>query len=255
MNVKGCTALVTGAASGLGAATMQMLVEQGASVAIADLPSSDGERLAAELGSSARFFALDVTKPEQVEATLTHVVEVFGQLDVTVNCAGIAARRRIVNRQRRPHPLSDFRRMIDVNLAGTWDVARWSAYHMAINPPRADDERGVIVNVASVAACAGGTGQSAYAASKAGVAGMTLPMARDLAHWGIRVVAIAPGAFETPILASTPPEQIEQVIGQALFPPRLGLPEEFARLVHTIVETPAFNAEVIPLHTALRTDE
>jgi NAD(P)-dependent dehydrogenase (short-subunit alcohol dehydrogenase family) len=174
---------------------------------------------------------------------------------VTVNCAGIARRARIVNRKGVPQPLEDFRRIVDVNLVGTWDVSRWSAYRMIGNEPLADGERGVILTVASIAAFTGGAGQTSYAASKAGVAGMTLPMARDLAHWGIRVVGIAPGAFDTPILGSVRPEQAARVVGQPLFPRRLGHPSEFAHVVRAVVENPALNAEVIPLHTALEQDD
>ena len=250
MEITGRTVLVTGGGSGLGAATARMVVDHGGSVVLADVDKDRGERVAAELGERARFVATDVTDEASVRQAVAVAADGEG-LHAAVNCAGIAPAERVLGRQG-PHSLARFVAAIQVNLVGTFNVTRLAAEAMAGNGPLADGERGVIVHTASVAAFDGQIGQAAYAASKAGVAGMTLPIARELARLGIRVMAVAPGIFDTPMLAGLP-EQVRASLGaQVPFPSRLGRPEEYAALVRHIVENPMLNGETIRLDGAIR---
>jgi NAD(P)-dependent dehydrogenase (short-subunit alcohol dehydrogenase family) len=251
VDITGGTVLVTGAGSGLGAATARMVVEAGGSVVVADVDRDRGGRVADELGERARFVATDVTDEASVRDAVAVAAE-RGGLRVAVSCAGIAPAERVLGRQG-PHSLERFVATIRVNLVGSFNVARLAAEAMAANDPLPDDgERGVIVNTASVAAFDGQIGQAAYAASKAGVAGMTLPIARELARVGIRVMAIAPGIFDTPMLAAMPDEVRASLGAQVPFPSRLGRPEEYAALVRHIVENPMLNGETIRLDGAIR---
>ncbi|MGH8702391.1 MAG: 3-hydroxyacyl-CoA dehydrogenase [Burkholderiales bacterium] len=251
MQVAGHTFLVTGGASGLGAATARRLAGAGANVVIADTNSEPGKRLAAELGSRANFTAADVTDESQVGTAIAAAGEKFGALHGAVNCAGIAPGERILGKGG-AHRLDTFRRAVEINLVGTFNVLRLVAQAMERNAPDAGGERGVIINTASVAAFDGQVGQAAYSASKAGVTGLTLPAARELARFGIRVMAIAPGIFETPMVAAFTPELQQALAAQIPFPPRLGKPDEFAALVEHIIVNPMLNGEVIRLDGALR---
>ena len=250
MEIAGRTVLVTGGGSGLGAATARMVVEQGGSAVVADVDTERGERVAAELGERARFVPTDVTDEASVGAAVAAALE-LGGLHVAVSCAGIAPAERVLGRDG-PHSLARFVAAIQVNLVGTFNVTRLAAEAMAGNEPLADGERGVIVNTASVAAFDGQIGQAAYSASKAGVAGMTLPIARELARLGIRVMAIAPGIFDTPMLAAMPDQVRDSLGAQVPFPSRLGRPGEYAALVRHIVENPMLNGETIRLDGAIR---
>jgi len=251
MEIDGCVALVTGGASGLGEATVRRILEQGGRAVILDRPGSAGEELAAALGTRTAFAPADVTSAEEVSAAVARAIERFGRLDVAVNCAGIGAAMRTVSKQG-PMPLELFTKVVSVNLIGTFNVIRLAAAQMASNAPNAEGERGVIVNTASTAAFDGQIGQAAYSASKGGVVGMTLPIARDLASLGIRVMTIAPGTFDTPMLVLLPDEQRRALAAQIPFPSRLGRPGEFAALACHIVENPMLNGETIRLDGALR---
>lgn len=252
MKVEGLGCLVTGGASGLGEATVRMLVENGARVAILDRPGSRGDELVAQLGGNALFTPADVTEEEQVrEAVKTAEEGVGGALKVVVNCAGIGMAMRTLGREG-PHNLAIFNRVIQVNLVGTFNVIRLSADRMQHNEPNDEGERGVIVNTASVAAFEGQIGQAAYSASKAGVVGMTLPIARELGRFGIRVVTIAPGVFETPMLGGLNEESRQALVKDAVFPARLGRPSEYALLVRQVIENPMLNGETIRLDGGLR---
>jgi NAD(P)-dependent dehydrogenase (short-subunit alcohol dehydrogenase family) len=251
VKIAGKTALVTGGASGLGLATVRGLIAAGANVVIVDLPSSDGEVIAKELGDQARFSAADVTVEEDVRAAVDEALAHFESLHIVVNCAGVGWAGRVLNRDGEPLDLERFAAVVGINLIGTFNVLRLGAAAIARNEPE-EGERGVIVNTASIAAFEGQIGQAAYAASKGGIAGMTLPLARDLASRLIRCVAIAPGTFDTPMLAGLPEESRRQ-LGEAIpHPHRLGRPPEFAALVCHIVENPMLNGEVIRLDGALR---
>jgi NAD(P)-dependent dehydrogenase (short-subunit alcohol dehydrogenase family) len=251
MEIKGVGALVTGGASGLGAATVRRLVAGGAKVIIADLNAETGQALERELSSQVKFVATDVTDEDSTKAAVGAAVEQFGGLYVLVNCAGIAIAEKVVGKSG-PHDLKRFMTVIQVNLIGVFNSLRIGADAMAKNGPNDEGERGVIINTASVAAFEGQIGQIAYAASKGGVAAMTLPAARDLASFGIRVVTIAPGIFDTPMMAGLP-EPARISLGQQVpFPSRLGRPEEYAQLVQSIVENPMLNGEVIRLDGAIR---
>ena len=251
MQIDGRGALVTGGASGLGAATTRDLVASGARVAILDLPRSPGEEVAKELGPAALFCPTDVTDAEQVEAAVERSVQSFGALHIAVNCAGIGWAQRTVTREG-PQPIEHFRRVLEVNLIGTFNAIRFAADRMIKNDADPGGERGVIINTASVAAYDGQIGQVAYSASKGGIVGMTLPIARDLASLGVRCVTIAPGLFETPLLGSMPPEAREVLAANVPFPHRLGQPPEYAALVRSIVENPMLNGLTIRLDGALR---
>ena len=251
MQLAGSVAMITGGASGLGAATARLFGGAGAQLALCDLNAEAGNALAAELGNNGLFVKTDVTKSEDIQAALTQVQERFGGLHIVVNCAGIATAERVIGRQG-PLSLERFERVIQVNLIGTFNVIRLTAGLIMQNTPNTEGERGVIINTASVAAFEGQIGQPAYAASKAGVAGMTLPIAREFAAHGIRVVAIAPGVFDTPMVAGLP-EPARQALSAAVpFPQRLGRPDEYAALARHIVENVMLNGETIRLDGALR---
>ncbi|GAA1720912.1 3-hydroxyacyl-CoA dehydrogenase [Fodinicola feengrottensis] len=249
MQIAGSVALVTGGASGLGLATVRKLVESGAKAVILDLPSSQGKQIAEELGDSATFVAADVTDEGQVTAAVQTAVG-LGPLRIAVNCAGIGNAHRTVNKNG-PFPLDAFAKVIQVNLIGTFNVIRLAAAEIVKTEP-IDGERGVIVNTASVAAFDGQIGQAAYSASKGGIVGMTLPIARDLASMLVRVVTIAPGLFETPLLGALPDEAKKSLGAQVPHPSRLGQPPEYAALAAHIVENPMLNGEVIRLDGAIR---
>ncbi len=252
MNAEGIAALVTGAGSGLGAATARELAKRGARVTILDLGTSPGKDVAAEIGENALFCETDVTDEDQVAAALDQSEERFGGLRVAINCAGIGWAERTLSKTLEPHQPQGFRKVIEVNLIGTFNVLRQSAARIAKNEPDANGERGVIVNTASAAAYEGQIGQAAYSASKGGIVGMTLPVARDLAPLGIRVCSIAPGLFKTPLLMGLPESAREALERTIPFPSRLGEPPEFAALVLHIVENPMLNGEVIRIDGALR---
>jgi len=251
MQVEGKGALVAGGASGLGAATARALVEAGASVTIADLNAAKGEALAAELGEAATFVEVDVTEEAAVSGAVAAAASAAGGLRVSVCCAGIGWAERVAHRNG-PHNLDLFVNVIRVNLIGTFNVLRLAAAAMSENEPDAEGERGVCINTASIAAFDGQIGQVAYAASKGGIVGMTLPAARDMASRGIRVVTIAPGLFDTPLLAALPEEARETLGAGIPFPSRLGRPGEYAQLVGQIVANPMLNGETIRLDGALR---
>jgi NAD(P)-dependent dehydrogenase (short-subunit alcohol dehydrogenase family) len=251
MQIKGGTFLVTGGASGLGEGTVKMLAQAGGNVVIADLQADKGEALAKQLGARARFARCDVTSEADGQGAIERAVRDFGALQGLVNCAGIAIAERTVKKDG-PHALASFSRVIQINLIGTFNMIRLAAVAMAKGQPNAAGERGVIVNTASVAAFDGQIGQAAYSASKGGVVGMTLPVARDLSRDGIRVCTIAPGIFETPMMAGLAKDVQESLGRMVPFPPRLGRPAEFASLVLEIVRNPMLNGEVIRLDGAIR---
>ena len=242
--------IVTGAASGLGEATARMIVARGGSVILADINPA-GAALATALGPAAHFVPTDVTQEADGICAVETAKENFGALHGLVNCAGVAPSERIAGRNG-PHSLETFTRAVTINLVGTFNMLRLAAVAIAANQPMADGERGVIINTASVAAFEGQIGQAAYAASKAGVAGLTLPAARELARFGIRVVTIAPGLFMTPMMAGFSPEVQQSLAQTVLFPQRLGKPEEFAELVASICAQTMLNGETIRLDGALR---
>ena len=251
MNVAGSVFMVTGGGSGLGAAVAERLVAGGASVFIADINAEGGQNVAARLGSEVGFIRTDVTSEDDGRAAVDAAVQRFGKLHGLVNCAGIAPGEKVLGRDG-PHRLESFARAIAINLIGTFNMIRLAAEAMARNEPDADGNRGVIVNTASVAAFDGQIGQAAYAASKGGVAAMTLPIARELARHGIRVATIAPGIFETPMMAGLP-EDVQDSLGKSVpYPSRLGRPQEYAAMVQHIVENDYLNGEVIRLDGALR---
>ncbi|MEA2507902.1 MAG: hypothetical protein QOH48_2520 [Actinomycetota bacterium] len=251
MKIAGKTALVTGGASGLGLAAVRTLVAAGCNVVIVDLPDSDGEVVAKELGGRTRFSAADVTDEAGVRAAVDSALASFERLHIVVNCAGVGWAGRVLDRNGEPLDLERFAAVVRINLIGTFNVLRLAVAAVASNEPE-EGERGVIVNTASIAAFDGQIGQAAYSASKGGIVGMTLPVARDLASKLIRCVAIAPGTFDTPMLAGLP-EEARRQLGEAIpHPHRLGRPEEFAALVRHIVENPMLNGEVIRLDGALR---
>jgi NAD(P)-dependent dehydrogenase (short-subunit alcohol dehydrogenase family) len=251
MNVSGSTALVSGGSSGLGGACVRLLAENGANVAILDVNQQAGEKLAADLGERVRFVKTDVTDEQSVKHAVDAAVRTFGGLQIAVQCAGIAIAEKLLGKNG-PHGLASFSKVIAVNLVGTFNVIRLAAEAMARNAPNAAGERGVIVSTASIAAFEGQIGQVAYAASKGGVAAMTLPLARELARSGIRVMALAPGIFDTPLLAGLPEPARVSLGEQVPFPSRLGRPAEFAALVRHIIENEMLNGEVIRLDGALR---
>ena len=249
MQLSTTAAVITGGASGLGEATARHFAEQGAQVTLFDRDAERGRMVAAEIGGL--FVQTDVTDEGSVSAAIGEAVASMGRITATVNCAGIAIGAKTVGRDG-PHTLDAFQRTIDINLVGTFNVARLAAAEMAKNAPDPDGARGVIINTASIAAFDGQKGQAAYAASKGGVVGMTLPMARDLASTGIRVMAIAPGIFMTPMLAGLPQEVQAQLAADVPNPARLGDPREYGRLAGFIVEMGYLNGEVIRIDGALR---
>ena len=251
MNIQGAGALVTGGASGLGAAVVRMLCGAGATAVIADVNRAVGEELVNQVGGNSKFVEADVAAENAMKTAVAAAASAPGGLRILVNCAGIAIAEKILGKDG-AHPLDRYERVIRVNLIGTFNATRLAAEAMAKNEPDAGGERGVIVCTASVAAFDGQMGQIAYSASKGGIAAMTLPAARDLARYGIRVMSIAPGIFDTPLLAGLP-EPARISLGQQVpFPSRLGKPEEYAALVRHIVENPMLNGEVIRLDGALR---
>jgi NAD(P)-dependent dehydrogenase (short-subunit alcohol dehydrogenase family) len=254
MNINGMSAIVTGGASGLGAQTARELARRGAKVAVLDRNGEGAQAIAKEIGGLG--FECDITSSESVIAALNAAREVHGAARILMNIAGIGTAKRLIAKDGTPMPLEDFKRVIDVNLVGTFNVIRLAAAQMVkLDPlPDADtsNERGVIVNTASVAAFDGQVGQEAYAASKGGIVSLTLPLARDLAQFGVRVVTIAPGLFLTPLMAELPQAVQESLAASIPFPKRLGKPEEFAQLAAAIVENLALNGEVIRLDGALR---
>ena len=250
MQIKDHAFLVAGGGSGLGAATARMLVQAGGKVVIADVNAA-GEDFAKSLGAHAKFLKTDVTDEVQTQAAVDLCVSAFGAIHGAVNCAGVAPGERVVGKTG-PHNLASFERAIRVNLVGTFNVIRLAAHRMSTQAPLPSGERGVIVNTSSVASMDGQIGQAAYAASKAGVNGMTLPIARELARFGIRVMTIAPGIFDTPMLQGMSEEVRASLGAQIPFPSRLGKPEEYAALVKHIIENEVLNGEVIRLDGAIR---
>ena len=252
MKLENSVALVTGGASGLGRATAERFLAGGAKVIILDREQSNGAEVAKQLGERCAFAPADVTSAELVQKAVSLAVERFGALHVAVNCAGTGIGEKTFSPKTGPANLDNFKRIIEINLVGTFNVIRLSAEAMAKNTPNEAGERGVLINTASVAAFDGQIGQAAYSASKGGVVGMTLPIARDLAPVGIRICTIAPGLFDTPLLGSLP-ENIRQALGaQVPFPSRLGRPTEYAQLAQQIVENEMLNGETIRLDGAIR---
>ncbi|HZZ26727.1 MAG TPA: SDR family NAD(P)-dependent oxidoreductase [Pirellulales bacterium] len=251
MQIKDNTFLITGGASGLGMACARRLVAAGGQVVIADLNEAIGQAFAVELGRAARFVHTDVTSEHDAKVVIETVQREFGPLQGLVQCAGILGAARLVGKHG-PHDMALFERVIRVNLIGTFNMLRLAAATMSTNTPHSNGERGVIVNTSSVAAFEGQIGQAAYAASKGAVASLTLPAARELARFGIRVLAIAPGIFETAMMAATTNELRKSLSEQILFPPRFGKPEEFAQLVQSIIENTYLNGTVIRLDGAVR---
>ena len=250
MQIQGNVFLVTGGGSGLGAATATVLSSHGGKVVLADV-SEAGQALAQKLGANAKFIKTDVTDEASMQAAVELCVSGFGGIHGLVNCAGVAPGERVVGKTG-PHALASFERAVKINLVGTFNAIRLAAAKMSVQPAFASGERGVIVNTSSVASMDGQIGQAAYAASKAGVNGMTLPIARELARFGIRVVTIAPGIFDTPMLQGMSEEIRASLGAQIPFPSRLGKPEEYAALVRHIVENEVLNGEVIRLDGAIR---
>ena len=252
MKLQGLNALITGGASGLGEATARRFIQQGAKAVIIDLNEERGQALVKELGSDKlQFVKADVSKELAVQDAVDAVLQHFGALHIAVNCAGIGPAHKTLSKGK-AHPLDMFQKVIQVNLIGTFNVIRLAAEAMDQNDPKEGGEKGVIINTASVAAFDGQVGQAAYSASKGGIVGMTLPIARDLSRNGIRVLTIAPGLFNTPLLASLPEEARVSLGQQVPFPPRLGDPAEYAQLAQQIVENQMLNGEVIRLDGAIR---
>ncbi|HEU5140192.1 MAG TPA: 3-hydroxyacyl-CoA dehydrogenase [Bacillales bacterium] len=251
MKMPGITAVVTGGASGLGEATVRNVVAQGGNAVIFDVQEEKGKALAEELGEKVWYVKTDVTDEASVQASVEEAVNHFGSIGMVVNCAGIAIGEKTISKNG-PHDLDSFTKVIQVNLVGSFNVIRLAAEKLAENEPNDDGERGIIVNTASVAAFDGQIGQAAYSASKGGIVGMTLPIARDLSKHGIRVMTIAPGVFETPLFAKLPEKAREALGKMTPFPSRLGRAEEYARLVESIVGNPMLNGEVIRLDGAIR---
>ncbi len=251
MQVKDSVAVIVGGASGMARATAFDLAERGAKIAIFDLPSSEGEKVAAQIGDGTLFVPLDVTDHEAVEAAIDRVVDELGAIHIGVNVAGGGAARRTISKKG-PHPIDEFRRVVELNLIATFNLVRLQADRMTRNEPNEDDERGVIINTASIAAFEGQIGQVAYAAAKSGIVGMTFTAARDLGSLGIRVVAIAPSLFDTGLTKLAPDDMKAALVRDAAFPKRMGKPEEFARLARAIVETPMLNGTTIRLDAGQR---
>ena len=251
MDVKSCKAIVTGGASGLGEACVRNFVGLGGKAAILDFDETRGEKLAAELGSNVIYAKADVTGEESVQAAIKKTMDAFGSINVVINCAGVGDPGKVLSKKG-PMALSFFNRVVQINLVGTFNVIRLAVAQMVKNTGNKDGEKGVIINTASVAAFDGQIGQPAYSASKAGVVGMTLPIARECAEYGIRVMTIAPGLFNTPMLAQLP-EAAREALGKMVpFPQRLGDPMEYAKLAQHIIENPMLNGEVIRLDGAIR---
>lgn len=251
MEIKDSVAVVTGGASGLGEACVRSLLEKGGKVSILDFAEERGQKVASELGDAALFCLTDITKEEDVQAAINKTIEAFGAVHIAVNCAGVGIPAKVLGKEG-PMSMDHFNKVVQINLIGTMNVVRLAAEKMVNNQGNDGGEKGVVINVASVAAFDGQIGQAAYSASKAGVAGMTLPIAREFAEYGIRIMTIAPGIFRTPMLEGLP-ENVQEALGKMVpFPQRLGEPSEFAALVQHIVENPMLNGEVIRLDGALR---
>ena len=251
MELKEKVAIVTGGASGLGEACTRRFALEGANIGILDVDEEKGNRLAAELGAQAIYCRTDVTSEQSVQAAVDRTVAEFGGIHVVINCAGVGTAAKVLGKSG-PMALEHFNRVVQINLVGTLNVIRLAAAKIVANTPNADGEKGVVINTASAAAFDGQIGQAAYSASKAGVVGMTLPIAREFADYGIRVMTIAPGLFKTPMLESLP-EKVQTALGQMVpFPKRLGKPSEFARLSGDIVKNPMLNGETIRLDGAIR---
>jgi len=251
MEIKDSVAIVTGGASGLGEACVRALLGEGGKVAILDFAEERGQKVASELGDAALFCLTDITKEEDVQAAIDKTVEAFGAIHIAVNCAGVGIPAKVLGKEG-PMSMDHFNKVVQINLIGTMNVVRLAAEKMVKNHGDDDGEKGVVINVASVAAFDGQIGQAAYSASKAGVAGMTLPIAREFAEYGIRIMTIAPGIFLTPMLQGLD-EKVQEALGKMVpFPKRLGEPSEFAALVQHIVENSMLNGEVIRLDGALR---
>jgi NAD(P)-dependent dehydrogenase (short-subunit alcohol dehydrogenase family) len=251
MIIQNKTFLITGGGSGLGAATAQAIVNAGGNVVLADVNATQGEAFAKQLGAKARFVKTDVTSESDVKAAIEAAKSAFGGLNGAVNCAGVGAPAKVLGKDG-PHPLDVFQRVIHINLIGTFNVIRLTAAAMAEQQPDAGGERGVIINTSSVASYEGQIGQAAYSASKGGVNAMTLPIARELARSGIRVVTIAPGLFDTPMMAGLPEAARESLGAQVPFPSRLGHPDEYAALAKHIIENTMLNGSVLRLDGAIR---
>ena len=251
MEIKDSVALITGGASGLGEACVRALLGEGGKVAILDFAEERGQKVASELGDAALFCLTDITKEEDVQAAIDKTIEAFGAVHIAINCAGVGIPAKVLGKEG-PMSMNHFNKVVQINLIGTMNVVRLAAEKMVKNQGNDDGEKGVVINVASVAAFDGQIGQAAYSASKAGVAGMTLPIAREFAEYGIRIMTIAPGIFRTPMLEGLP-ENVQEALGKMVpFPRRLGEPSEFAGLVQHIVENSMLNGEVIRLDGALR---
>jgi NAD(P)-dependent dehydrogenase (short-subunit alcohol dehydrogenase family) len=251
MTIQNKTFLITGGASGLGFATAKMIVDNGGNAVILDVNVETGEKAETSLGEKVKFVKTDVANEEQVQDAIDVAINHFGEIHGVVNCAGVGPAMRVVGKNG-PHSLDFFSKVININLIGTFNVIRLATNVMQNNEPNENGERGVIINTASVAAYDGQVGQAAYSASKGGIVAMTLPIARELARMGIRVMTIAPGIFETPLLASLPQDAQDSLGKQVPFPPRLGKPFEYANLVKHIIENVMLNGEVIRLDGAIR---
>ncbi|MEH6824946.1 MAG: SDR family NAD(P)-dependent oxidoreductase [Motiliproteus sp.] len=252
MQISNSVAVVTGGASGLGRATVDLLIAQGGRALVLDMNTELGQDLVARYGDKVLYANVDVVDEEQVKAAIDQAVETFGAIHICINCAGIGGGGKTLSSFHGTMPLGNFRRVIETNLVGTFNVARLAAEAMASNEPDADGGRGVIINTASVAAFDGQIGQVPYAASKAGVVGMGLTLARDLAATGIRVNTIAPGLFETPMLAKLPEEVRQSLANAVLFPKKLGKPTEYAKLAAFLIESGYMNGEVIRIDGGIR---
>lgn len=251
MNLEDCVAIVTGGSSGLGEAVVRSMASDGARVAILDVQVDGGMAIAKELGKNVAFIKADISDRDDAQDAINRVVDLFGSVNVAVNCAGVVNPGKLLGKDG-PLPIDSFNRVIQINLTGTMNISGLAAEQMVKNTPNEDGEKGVIINTASVAAYDGQIGQVAYSASKAGVAGMTLPLARECADYGIRVMAIAPGIFFTPMVKGMP-EKVQESLGKMVpFPKRLGKPDEYAKLVKHIIENPMLNGEVIRLDGAIR---
>ncbi|GLB59511.1 3-hydroxyacyl-CoA dehydrogenase [Cytobacillus sp. NCCP-133] len=251
MEIKDCRAIITGGASGLGEATVRHIAARGGKVLIADLAEDRARKLADEIGENVQFFKTDVTKEEDVQKAMEFAEDQLGSFNTAVNCAGIGIAAKLLGRKG-VHALDMFSKVISINLIGTFNVIRLAADHMSKNNPNEQGERGVIINTASVAAYEGQIGQAAYSASKGGVISMTLPIARELAAYGIRVMTITPGLFNTPMFESLPEEARNSLGKMVPFPSRLGYPEEYAKLSESILENPMLNGETIRLDGGIR---
>jgi len=251
MEIRGCTAIVTGGASGLGEASVRQLLKDGSKVAILDVDEERGNSLAGELGSSTIFCKTDVTNEKSVQASIDKAVNAFGALHIALNCAGILGPAKIISKKG-SISVEMFSKVIQVNLVGTLTVIKNAAEKMLNNSPNADGEKGIVINTASVAAFEGQIGQAAYSASKGGIVSMTLPIAREFADYGIRVVTIAPGLFETPMMGSLSEKAIESLVQMVPFPKRLGRPSEYALTVKHLIENPLFDGSTIRLDQAIR---